>query len=136
MLFRSISKYDRLDFFEKNRGTFFIYDASLGKQINIDKVSMNTDVLPTVLNLIGQDFESKLIIGKDILSNSEGIAIFKDQSFVTNFGRYNQTTKQFYKTTNQELDSNYVNRISNIVYERQTISEKIQALDYYKYVLK
>lgn len=131
-----ISKYDRLDFFEKNRGTFFIYDASLGKQINIDKVSMNTDVLPTVLNLIGQDFESKLIIGKDILSNSEGIAIFKDQSFVTNFGRYNQTTKQFYKTTNQELDSNYVNRISNIVYERQTISEKIQALDYYKYVLK
>ena len=44
--------------------------------IYIDKIGSQIDVLPTLLNLFGITYDSRLIIGQDILSNKEGIAIF------------------------------------------------------------
>ena len=63
--------------------------------IVVDKVGSQTDVLPTLLNLFGIEYDSRLIIGKDILSDSEGIAIFSDHSWVTDYGTYNYRTNTF-----------------------------------------
>ena len=37
--------------------------------IEIDKVGSQIDVLPTLLNLFGIEYDSRLIVGKDILSD-------------------------------------------------------------------
>ena len=48
--------------------------------IYVDKVGSQIDVLPTLLNLFGIEYDSRLIVGQDILSSNEGLAIFSNRS--------------------------------------------------------
>ena len=56
--------------------------------ITVDKVGSQIDVLPTLLNLFGVDYDSRLIVGKDILSDYPGLAIFSNRSWVSDYGTY------------------------------------------------
>ncbi|MBO5413225.1 MAG: LTA synthase family protein, partial [Clostridia bacterium] len=59
------------------------------------KYCSSLDVLPTVLNLFGFDYDSRLLMGRDIFSDSEPFVIFSNRSFILKNGRYNATTKRF-----------------------------------------
>jgi lipoteichoic acid synthase len=52
------------------------------------------DLLPTILNLLGMDYDSRMYAGKDIFSDQEGMVIFNDRSFVTDGVIYNRKTKE------------------------------------------
>ena len=64
----SRSKVNRSNKFDRNRGSLIIYNSDMDGSYEIDKYAMNIDVLPTVLNLLGIEYDSRLIIGKDIIS--------------------------------------------------------------------
>lgn len=64
-----------------NNTPFFIWSKSI-KPVKINKVTMQTNVLPTVLNLFGIKYDSSLFIGQDALdSKYKGIAFFPDYSY-------------------------------------------------------
>ena len=129
-----LSTYKRDSLIEANSNNLIIYNSKM-KKVTIDKVGMSIDVLPTVLNLFGIEYDSRIIMGKDILSNTEGIAIFKDKSWVTNKGTYYASTGKF-DQKDDDIDSNYVSNINNIVNNRVAISRMIVANNYYKYLFK
>ena len=52
------------------------------------------DLLPTILNLLGMPYDSRMYAGKDIFCDEEGMVIFKDRSFVTDGLIYNRKTKE------------------------------------------
>ena len=103
------------------------------KPVKVNKVGMSIDVLPTVLNLFGIKYDSRVIMGKDILSNNEGIAIFKDKSWVTNKGVYYASTGRF-QAKETDIPDGYVDNINAIVNNRVAISRMIVADNYYKYL--
>ena len=105
------------------------------KSVKVDKVGMSIDVLPTVLNLFGIDYDSRIIMGKDILASNEGIAIFKDKSWVTNKGVYYASTGRFTASTDVIPDG-YVDNINSIVNNRVAISRMIVSNDYYRKIFK
>ena len=49
----------------------------------IDKICAGVDILPTVLNLLGVSYDSRLLAGRDILYQEEGYAVFEDYSYIT-----------------------------------------------------
>ena len=126
-----MSTYNRDSLIEVNSNNLIIYNSKM-KSIKVDKVGMSIDVLPTVLNLFGVEYDSRLIMGKDILSTSEGIAIFKDKSWVTNKGTYHASTGKF--DAKEDVSNDYVQNINGIVNNRVAISRMIVDNDYYKYV--
>lgn len=128
-----LSDYYRDPLIEANSNNLIIYNSKM-KKVTVDKVGMSIDVLPTVLNLFGVNYDSRLIMGKDILSNTEGIAIFKDKSWVTNKGTYYASSGVFEPSVN-EIPDGYVNYINNIVNNRVAISRMIVASNYYNYIL-
>ena len=71
-------------------------------------------------------------MGKDILSSSPGLAIFKDKSWVTDKGTYYASKGQF---IGENVDEDYVENINNIVNNRTAISRMIVANDYYRKIL-
>ena len=101
--------------------------------INIDKVGSQIDVLPTIYNLFGVKYDSRLIIGKDILSTEMGLAIFGNRSWVTDKGSYNAKTKEF--IGDNIIDNDYISYINKIVNNKVTMSKNIMVNDYYKKVL-
>lgn len=128
------SKYKRDDVIEVNHNNLIIWNNKL-KSKKIDKASMSIDVLPTVYNLFGIEYDSRLLMGKDIFSSTEGIAIMKNRSWVTNKGTYNSNTNTF--TANDEsVSDEYVNAINQIVGNRLNISKMIISSNYYKSIIK
>ena len=67
----TLSTYKRDKMIEVNSNALIIYNSKM-KSETIEKVGMSIDVLPTVLNLFGMEYDSRIIMGKDILSTSLG----------------------------------------------------------------
>lgn len=123
----------QLDKFELYKNNLIIYNSKM-EHTEIDKLSNTIDVLPTTLNLFGIKYDSRLLIGKDILSNGEGLVILADYSWITKEGKYNSATGEFISSNNKEVDDEYVSSITNSVSNKYLVSRNILIYDYYKFV--
>ena len=131
-----LSTFERDDKFEKFRMPFLIWSGSMKGPIKVEKIGSSLDVLPTVLNLFGAEFDSRLLMGRDILSDSNPIVIFSDRSFITDKGRYNSLTEQFTPNEGVTVEEGYVDKINTIIYKKYQMSRLILENDYYKHVFK
>lgn len=106
--------------------------------IKVEKVGSSLDILPTILNLFGVEFDSRLLMGRDILSDSESLVIFSDRSFITDKGRYNAVSGKFIENEGVELDSGeeYINNINSIIYKKYQMSRLILENDYYRKIFE
>lgn len=126
-----ISTINRGDKFEKFHTTLIMYNPNIEKTV-VDKVISSLDILPTIYNLYGLSFDSRLLMGRDIFSNNEHIVILSDRSWITDKGKYNSVIKEFTNTTNEEIEEDYIDRINMIVNQRFSMSSLIIDNDYYK----
>ena len=122
--------------FDIHKNNLIIWSNTMKKNIKIDKISESLDILPTILNLFGINYDSRLLIGKDILSDTDGLVILNDRSWITKYGKYNASTQKFTSLTEEEIPENYVNKINEIVANKFVISKNILDTNYYKYVFK
>ena len=53
----------------------------------VDKLCSNMDILPTLSNMFGLEYDSRLFMGKDIFSSSEGFVLFKDKNWISEKGK-------------------------------------------------
>ena len=131
-----LSTFERDDKFEKFRMPFLIWSGSMKGPIKVEKIGSSLDVLPTVLNLFGAEFDSRLLMGRDILSDSDPIVIFSDRSFITDKGRYNSLTEQFTPNEGVTIEEGYVDKINTIIYKKYQMSRLILENDYYRKIFE
>ena len=118
----SVSTYERDEIVEVNRSNFIIWNSEMEETIEVDKVGSQIDVLPTLLNLFDIEYDSRLIIGGDILSNNDGIAIFSDRSWVTDLGTYFAADEKFEAKENVSVPDGYIDIINQSVSNKFTMS--------------
>lgn len=122
----------KLDQFSTYKNDLIIYNSTT-PNTRINKLCNTIDILPTTLNLFGFNYDSRLIIGKDILSDEEGLVIFADNSWISEKGKYSATTGVF--TPNSNFNENdkqaYVDKINNRVSNKYVISRNIMKYNYY-----
>lgn len=116
--------------FELYKSTFILYTKNMDP-ITIEKPCSSLDIIPTLSNLLGLEYDSRLLMGKDIFSDSQPLVIFLNKSFITDKGRYNSVTKEFIPNEDIEVDEDYVNMISSIINNKFFYSAKILETDYY-----
>lgn len=131
-----LSTFERDDKFEKYRMPFLIWSGSMKEPIKVEKIGSSLDVLPTVLNLFGAEFDSRLLIGRDILSDTEPLVIFSDRSFITDKGRYNAVTGEFIANEGTTAEEGYVDKINTIIYKKYQMSRLILENDYYRKIFE
>lgn len=124
-----LSTYKRDDLFEITHNSLVIWNNKL-KNIEIDKVGMPIDVIPTVYNLFGIDYDSRIFAGNDLLSTGEGLVVLGNRSWITDKGRYDSTNNNYVGVG----DSNYVNYINNVVSNKIAFSKNIISNNGYKYI--
>ncbi len=130
-----MSTYQRDGVVELNRNAFIMWNSEM-EPIKIDKVGSQIDVLPTILNLFNAEYDSRLIIGQDILSNEPGLAIFSNNSWVSDYGTYFSASNKFVPKEGIEVPENYVNDMNSIVRNKILMSKYIIEYDYYDFALK
>ena len=128
----SLSSYEREETVTVNHNNLIIWNNKL-EDMHITKPCMSSDVLPTVYNLFGIDYDSRLFTGRDILSDSFGIAIMRNHSWVTENGIYYANTKKFTGDLEQ-LPEGYIDNINTLVNNRLNIAKLIVETNYYNYL--
>lgn len=124
-----LSSYKRDELFEINHNALIIYNSSM-KNISITKVGMPIDVLPTIYNLFDIKYDSRLFAGSDLLSNSEGMVILDNLSWITDRGRYNSLNGKY----SGDIDSDYISNINNIIQNKIIFSRNMITYDGYRYI--
>ncbi len=76
------------------RNSLILWNAGMEETIYVDKVCGSMDILPTLLNLFGFEYDSRMYAGRDIFSEEEGMVIFNDRSFVTDSVIYDRKKKE------------------------------------------
>lgn len=117
--------------FELYKSVLIMYKKGMTPQV-IDRPCANMDVLPTVSNLMGLKYDSRLLMGKDIFSDSDPLVIFANRSWITDKAMYNQETKEVTSLTGEEISEEYIKSINSIVQAKFLYSAKILENDYYR----
>lgn len=122
----------RDDNFEKHRSSLIIWNSEM-TTVKVDKLGSSIDVLPTLLNLFGVEYDSRLLMGNDLLSDADPIVIFSNRSWITSKGKYNSLSGTFEGSNN---DSLYIKSINDEIYNRFYLSKEILDQDYYRKTFK
>lgn len=126
-----VSETNRDDKFELYHTSLIMYNPSIEKTV-IEETISGIDILPTIYNLYGLEYDSRLYMGRDIFSEQEHLVILSDRSWITSKGKYNSVNGKFTKTTDEEFDeTEYVEKTNKIANERFTISSSIIDNNYY-----
>lgn len=104
--------------------------------IVIDKPCSALDILPTISNLMGIEYDSRLLMGRDILSESDPLVIFSNRSWITDVARYNSVTDTLVVNEGASVEDGYARKILKIVNDKFKYSAKILEEDYYAHVFK
>ena len=138
--------------YDIHKNTFLLWNSKMENSIKVTKYASSLDILPTVLNLFGLKYDSRLLMGNDILSDKEGIVIFNDRSWISSYGKfnmeiYNKTSKKsdedflkaFTPSDNNNMSDEdtikYIKKTVNTVYNKFIMSTRILDKDYYRKIL-
>ncbi len=119
--------------FELYKSQLIVYTKGM-TPMTVDKVCSSLDILPTVSNLMGLEYDSRLLMGKDIFSDSEPLVIFANRSWITDKAMYNPETGTVTQLTDEPVDEDYIKRINKLVKTKFTYSAKVLENDYYSIV--
>lgn len=122
--------------FEVNESVLLMYTPSMTEGVTIDKVCSPLDIVPTLNNLLGFEYDSRLLSGKDIFSSSEGLVMFENKSFITDSGRYFSKTGEWVSNHGVTISDDYVAKMKKAVTNKFVVSKQIIETNYYKKTLQ
>ena len=118
---------DRLDGLNEDRTPMIFYSGSItGKKI--DEINSTFDILPTVANLTGLEYDPRLYVGTDIFCDTPKTVIFPNGSWIMNENTYYASDDSFEGTLTKEEIEHKNNEISNLF----SICRLIYKNDYFK----
>jgi len=115
------------------RNSLILWNSEM-ETVEIEKTCSAEDLLPTLLNLFGFEYDSRLYAGKDMLSDSPSLVIFSNRSFITDTMEYDRKTKTITSLTDEPVDEAYYEEISQQVKGIYEYSAGILNHNFYKYV--
>ena len=101
-------------------------------QCEISSPVMSLDVLPTLLNLFGIEFDSRLLPGRDVFADTQPLIFWSSLDWVTERGKYDWGGQQFFPADGYETDQAYIDAVNRMVESKFQMSRVIVDTDYYR----
>jgi phosphoglycerol transferase MdoB-like AlkP superfamily enzyme len=117
---------------ELYHGTLILWSGDMEEPVVVEKPCSHLDILPTLSNLFGLTFDSRLLMGRDILSDSPGLVIFSNSSYITELGSYDAIADRFTPAPGAAVPENYPQEMLRIVQDKILYSGKMLTSDYYR----
>lgn len=125
---------------ERDHNALIIWSGCLENEnsdmaTTISSPAYSLDILPTLCNLFGVEYDSRLLVGRDVFSDAEAIVIWPDYNWKTERGYYDYTRGEFTPTEGAEAaDDEYIARINNIVKNKIAYSKAVLNYDYFRII--
>jgi lipoteichoic acid synthase len=121
---------------EQDHNTWILWSGCLENEdesysCEISDPTYSLDIVPTLLNLFGLEYDSRLLVGRDVFSDAEPLILWNNYSWMTDQGRYNARNGEFTANDGCDVDDAYIERISNAVANKMNFSSQVVSSDYY-----
>ncbi len=128
------------------KNTLIMYCASMEEPVIVDTPCYSVDIVPTLDNLFGITYDSRLYSGRDIFAENYDpekvsssmplviIPIGNRYSFVTAAGSYDCVNKEFTPNPGIEVDDDYVKEVQAMIQNKWTYAKLIITNNYYSKV--
>jgi lipoteichoic acid synthase len=126
------------DCFIRDRSSLIIWSGCLEDRepIVVDTPVYSLDILPTLSNLFGVEYDSRLLAGRDVFSDAEPLVLWTNHSWVTDKGYFNASKATFTPREGVEVEEGYVDRIKARVSNTIQFSKSVQTHHYYDVILE
>ena len=123
------------DFFARFKSNLVFWVGGMETPIEVNEYCCNADVLPTILNLWGFEYDSRLLPGTDIFSDSPHTAVLIDRSFLTDQVWFDSNTGEVrYQVDESEVPEGYVDAMNQRIAAQFDFSAQVLRNDYYRFV--
>ena len=127
-----VSDYDK---FLRDHSALLIWSGCLeDKNIVVEEPVYSLDILPTLSNLFGVEYDSRLLVGRDVFSGAMPLVLWPDRSWVTDKGRFDKETGVFTPKGDTQADEDYIRQVSDIVSNKLTYSNSVIEENFFNYV--
>ena len=128
------------------RNTLLMWSGCIEEPVVVDAPCYSCDIVPTLCNLFGLEYDSRLYTGRDVFaanyaadqySNCMPLVVFANNkgqgnSWITAAGTYEASTRTFTPNEGITVDENYVGRVNRLVAGKINYSKLIIQEDYYR----
>jgi lipoteichoic acid synthase len=120
----------------RDRNTLIIWSGCLeDMDIVVDEPVYALDILPTLSNLFGLEYDSRLVIGRDVFSDQEPLVIWSATGgWMTDKGSYDARTGVFTPREGVEVSEDYVANITATVRNKMKYSRDVQQYNYFNVI--
>ena len=132
---------DEYDKFDIDKNTWILWDLSLENENKkyakeISEPTYSLDILPTLLNLYGIDFDSRFLVGRDVFSDKEAMVVYPNRNFITKYGKFFEDTRRFKKFDESiELPDDYIEKHREIANNIYNYSRIVIKENYFQYLI-
>lgn len=127
--------YEVTNCVERDHNCLIMWSGCLeGMDLRIDSPTFSLDIVPTLCNLFGVEWDSRLYSGRDVFSDAEAIVFWPDHSWKTDMGTWiaaKSTGTEFTPAEGAEVTEDYLNRIRRSVSNKLNYAYSVLGLDYF-----
>ena len=129
--------YEVLDYFQRDHNRLIMWCGILEdmEPIVIDSPTFSLDILPTLFNLFGVEYDSRLLPGRDVFSDTPALVYRTNYDWKTDLGTYYASKGKFVPVSEDvEIPEDYVKTIKAIVKNRVNYCDGVLETDYFRHV--
>ena len=132
---------------DRYRNALVLWCGGMENAVTVTEPCSAVDIVPTLSNLFGLEYDSRLLSGRDVLdkdydagsaSGSIPLVILptsSGNSWATAAGVYEASTRTFTPRPGVTVEEDYVSRVNNIVALQYNYAQQLIARDYYRVAL-
>lgn len=131
--------YEVTNYLERDHNRLIIWSGCLedAEPIVVDTPTSSIDILPTLSNLFGFEWDSRLLVGRDVFSTAEPLVFTLSYDWKTDKGTYLSSTDTFTPVSDDvTIPNGYVQRINAMVQNKLTFSNRILNFNYYAHLFE
>lgn len=125
------------NYMQRDHSRLILWCGSLEDEepIVVDSPTFGLDILPTLSNLFGTEFDSRLMPGRDVFSDAPALVFNMGYDWKTDYGTYISATGKFTPVNDSiEIPDNYVASIKAIVRNKIRYCSNALNSDYFRYL--
>ena len=122
--------------FQRDHNRLIIWTPSLeqAEPIVVDTPTSTVDILPTLLNLFGCEWDSRLLPGRDVFSDKAPLVFTLSYDWKSDLGTYYAGSGEFVPVEGAEIPEGYVEATSADATNRINYCRGVLTTDYYRHV--
>ena len=124
-----------IDGFSKYKSSLIFWVGGMEESVTVEEYCSNVDILPTLLNLWGFEYDSRMLAGTDVFSDNGHTAVLVDKSWMNDKVWFNANTGEVrYLAEESSLPEGYIDNMNMRIATQFTISADILNEAYYNFV--